>query len=86
MREILSFTSLEDFKKNLLNLLLPGVVVMGMGMDVVVGIFVVIVGDAVVSSTVFPSDCLVKVVTNIGDCVVVHLCWPSSPLSAQLLG
>jgi hypothetical protein len=57
-----------------------------MGMDVVVGIFVVIVGDAVVSSTVFPSDCLVKVVTNIGDCVVVHLCWPSSPLSAQLLG
>jgi hypothetical protein len=57
-----------------------------MGMDVVVGIFVVIVGDTVVSSTVFPSDCLVKVVTNIGDCVVVHLCWPSSPLSAQLLG
>jgi hypothetical protein len=41
-----------------------------MGMDVVVGIFVVIVGDAVVSSTVFPSDCLVTVII-IGDSVVV---------------
>ncbi len=40
-----------------------------MGMDVVVGIFVVIVGE-VVSSTVFPSDCLVTVII-IGDSVVV---------------
>lgn len=40
-----------------------------MGMDVVVGIFVVIVGE-VVSSTVFPSDCLVTVII-IGDAVVV---------------
>jgi hypothetical protein len=40
-----------------------------MGSELTEGI--VIVGDAVVSSTVFPSDCLVKVVTNIVDCVIV---------------